>query len=314
MCPPKIKTVVVVSIKKRKESQIFGSQKHHATLCEMSWALGRRKNYSEDRRNQQTEQTSAIARQDIQILACHANKAWDDILHNNLIRRTTSDSPYTTSPSTDAGDIDAKLKREQNLSEERMDTALEEVKEREKQAEMELMERIRAAQLSNSQKVTIITARDVASNSCFASNITWSAYTSKDAFAGMNNQYFVLGFPSGNALSMTWDLDLVHAEAKVAGDEFYGMDYALISGPEAGLLGRTPWGGRQAEAMSPDPYLSGLILGQAITDMNSAGVIAGGRHFLLNEQETNRTAGLGGSTTIPYSSNADDKTVHELYL
>lgn len=113
---------------------------------------------------------------------------------------------------------------------------------------------------------------------------------------------------------MTWDLDMVHAEGKASGDEFYGMGYALISGPVAGPLGRTPWGGRQAEAMSPDPYLSGQILGQAVAGMNSAGVIAGARHYLLNEQETNRTTGLGGTTTIEYSSNLDDKTIHELYL
>ncbi|KAL1608428.1 hypothetical protein SLS60_003370 [Paraconiothyrium brasiliense] len=170
------------------------------------------------------------------------------------------------------------------------------------------------SQLTNSQKISVITAGDVTSNSSSAANVSWIAYTSKDAFAGMNNDYFVSGFSAGNALSMTWDLELVHAEAKASGDEFYGRGYALISGPEGGPLGRTPWGGRQAEAMSPDPYLSGLILGQAIAGMNSAGVIAGGRHFLLNEQETNRTAGLGGSTTTVYSSNADDKTIHELYL
>lgn len=44
--------------------------------------------------------------------------------------------------------------------------------------------------------------------------------------------------------------------------------------------------------MSPDPYLSGLISGEAIYSMSSAGVISRGRHFLLNEQETNRTSGF----------------------
>lgn len=42
--------------------------------------------------------------------------------------------------------------------------------------------------------------------------------------------------------------------------------------------------------------------------MNDAGVVTVGRHFLLNEQETNR------SSSTHYSSNADDKTIHELYL
>ena len=157
------------------------------------------------------------------------------------------------------------------------------------------------AQLSNSQKISVIGKGDITSNSSSASNASWTTYTSKDAFAGMNNDYFVSGFSMGNAMSMTWDLEMVHAEAKASGDEFYGRGYALISSLEGGPLGRTPWGGRQDEAISPDPYLTGLVLGQAIAGMNSAGVIAGGRHFLLNEQETNRTS--------PYTSNADDKTV-----
>jgi beta-glucosidase len=50
---------------------------------------------------------------------------------------------------------------------------------------------------------------------------------------------------------------------------------------------------------------------------NDAGVVAGVRHFLLYEQESNRTAGggggSGGSSTV-YSSNADDKTLHEVYM
>lgn len=169
-------------------------------------------------------------------------------------------------------------------------------------------------QLTNAQKIAIITTQDVSSNSSSSSNVSWTAYTTKDAFAGMNAQFFVSGFSETNALAMTWDPDLVYDEGRASGDEFYKMGYALISGPEAGPLGRTPWGGRQAEAMSPDPYLSGILLGKAISGMNSAGVISGGRHFLLNEQETNRTASLGTTTNTVYSSNADDKTIHELYL
>lgn len=49
-------------------------------------------------------------------------------------------------------------------------------------------------------------------------------------------------------------------------------------------------------------------MGKAVEGMNAAGVVTVGRHFLLNEQETNR------SSSTHYSSNADDKTIHELYL
>jgi beta-glucosidase len=76
----------------------------------------------------------------------------------------------------------------------------------------------------------------------------------------------------------------------------------------ASPLGRTPYGGRLPEGFAPDPYLSGVIMAKTITGMNSAGVVTVGRHFLMNEQETNR------SSNPHYSSNADDKTIHELYL
>jgi beta-glucosidase len=118
----------------------------------------------------------------------------------------------------------------------------------------------------------------------------------------------------GNALAMTWDRQHMYDEGKASGKEFYGMGYNLVNGPVAGPLGRTPWGGRQPEAFSPDPYLTGIAYQYSISGMNAAGVITGGRHFLLNEQETNRSSALSASATEVYSSVADDKTMHELYL
>lgn len=112
----------------------------------------------------------------------------------------------------------------------------------------------------------------------------------------------------GNALAMTWSRQHFEDEAKASGREFYLMGYNLINGPVASPLGRTPYGGRLPEGFSPDPYLSGAVMGKAVSGMNSAGVVTVGRHFLLNEQETNRSSGTH------YSSNADDKTIHELYL
>lgn len=86
------------------------------------------------------------------------------------------------------------------------------------------------------------------------------------------------------------------------------MGYSLVDGPVASPAGRVPQGGRNAEGFSFDAYLSGIAMGQAVSGMNSAGVITAGRHFLFNEQETNRMTGLR------YSSNVDEKTAQEVYL
>ncbi|KAH8648585.1 glycoside hydrolase superfamily [Xylariales sp. PMI_506] len=163
-----------------------------------------------------------------------------------------------------------------------------------------------AAGLSNEQKISIVNGGDL------DGNVTWNAYQLRDGEAGVNLQFHVSGFTMVHALTMTWNRDLYAAQFKAVGDEFYALGFQIVDGPLPGQLGRVPWGGRQPEGFSPDPYLTGIALGKAVTAMNSAGVITGARHLLLNEQETHRMA--SGPFIPNYSSNADDKTVQELYL
>ncbi|KAK7517203.1 putative beta-glucosidase D [Phyllosticta citriasiana] len=74
-------------------------------------------------------------------------------------------------------------------------------------------------------------------------------------------------------MAMTWNKDYFEAEAKALGREIHLVGYNPINCPEAGPLGRTPWGGCQSEAFSRDPYLSGVALAKTIDGMNSAGTI-----------------------------------------
>ncbi|KAL4802186.1 glycoside hydrolase superfamily [Aspergillus unguis] len=158
--------------------------------------------------------------------------------------------------------------------------------------------------LNNTEKITIITGGSI--------DGVWTALESNDGVSGVGSNYYVSGFVGANALAMTWDRDLTYNQFHAAGEEFYGMGYNLVYGPMCGPLGRTPWGGRQPEAFSADPYLAGMLMEEAVSGQNAAGVIATGRHFILNEQETNRSDMTGVSTA--HSANADDKTMHELYL
>ncbi|KAI9367037.1 glycoside hydrolase superfamily [Aspergillus egyptiacus] len=156
------------------------------------------------------------------------------------------------------------------------------------------------SRLNTTEKVSIMTGASV--------DGVWDALQSKDGMSGVNMAYYVSSFPLGNALAMTWNASRAYDQFLATGKEFYGLGYNLIAGPVPGPLGRTPWGGRAAEAFSPDPYLSGILMGEAVRGQNAAGVVSVGRHFILNEQETNR-----GMTGVAYSSNAGDKTMHELY-
>lgn len=81
------------------------------------------------------------------------------------------------------------------------------------------------AKLTTAQKVSIITGGDVN-----GTEFSWSALENKDGFAGINSQYYVSGFPMGNALAMTWDRQHAEDEAKASGHEFYFMGYNLING------------------------------------------------------------------------------------
>jgi beta-glucosidase len=112
---------------------------------------------------------------------------------------------------------------------------------------------------------------------------------------------------------MTWDKNLMYDQFKAVALEFYGKGFQVVNGPNSQPLGRTPWGGRLVEAFTPDSYVNEKTFGIGARAFADAGVMPGGKHFLLNEQETNLQAS-GSSSVAPYSSVADDKTLHETYL
>jgi len=74
----------------------------------------------------------------------------------------------------------------------------------------------------------------------------------------------------------------------------------------------------QQEGFSPDPYLTGAMIGPTVEGIQSAGVIATTKHYIANEQEHFRqvgeSIGYGFNITATLSSNIDDKTMHEIYL
>ncbi|KAI9374618.1 putative beta-glucosidase D [Aspergillus egyptiacus] len=195
------------------------------------------------------------------------------------------------------------------------------------------------AGLTTAQKLDLITG-----SSIDAANASFTALTFQDGDMGVQNDYYVSAFSLSSALAMTWDRDAIYAQAKAVAEEFYAKGVQVVAGPTSQPLGRTPWGGRGVEGFGPDPYLNGIATGLSARAYVDAGVIPGAKHFLLNEQETNRTGGMGGgggggggappggfagnrtgnppsrratesrSESAPYSSNADDKTTHEIYL
>lgn len=93
----------------------------------------------------------------------------------------------------------------------------------------------------------------------------------------------------------------------------------MICSPVSGPLGRSAYSGRNWEGFAADPYLTGVCMERTISGMQDAGVQACAKHFIGNEQETQRnpvwvTDALVDMESEAVSANIDDRTMHELYL
>ncbi|KAK1749345.1 putative beta-glucosidase A [Echria macrotheca] len=112
-------------------------------------------------------------------------------------------------------------------------------------------------------------------------------------------------FPAGINAAATWSRRLLRARGEAMGAEFHGKGIDVQLGPVAGPLGRVPQGGRNWEGFGPDPYLTGVSMAHTIQGIQSRGVLACAKHYILNEQEHYRNS---------ISVRLDDRTMHELYL
>ncbi|KAJ5672485.1 beta-glucosidase D [Penicillium longicatenatum] len=170
------------------------------------------------------------------------------------------------------------------------------------------------SKLNTTEKIKLITGNDAEATD--GSHFT--ALEFMDGDMGLQDYFYVSAFSLASAISMTWDKDAIYEQAKAVGTEFYNKGIQVIDGPTSQPLGRTVWGGRLVETMGSDPYLNGIATGLTAKGYKDVGIISGIKHFILNEQETNRTASMGQmgqeSSGAPYSSNVDSKTFHETYL
>lgn len=128
-------------------------------------------------------------------------------------------------------------------------------------------------------------------------------------------------YPAGVSTAATFDRGLMYSRGAKMGAEFRAKGAHVALAPVAGPLGRSAYAGRNWEGFSPDPYLTGVAMEETINGLQSNGLQACAKHWIGNEQETQRNptySGPGGFSgdlvQESISSNIDDRTMHELYM
>ncbi len=110
--------------------------------------------------------------------------------------------------------------------------------------------------------------------------------------------------PSPIAAAATWDRALAQEYGAIAGEESKAIGNGLLEAPTINIV-RVPQNGRTFEGYGEDPYLTGELSVANITGIQSAGIIANVKHYIANNQETDR---------FTINEDIDERTMREMYL
>lgn len=110
-------------------------------------------------------------------------------------------------------------------------------------------------------------------------------------------------FPAPIALAATWDTEAAALYGDLVGEEAFNTTHNVLLGP--GLdIARLPWGSRNFESLGEDPLLQSKLGVAYVNAVQSHPVMATAKHYLLNNQETDR---------FTVDSVASERAIMEIY-
>ncbi len=123
-------------------------------------------------------------------------------------------------------------------------------------------------------------------------------------FDPANREYNPTGYPCEGIIAASFNIEVAKAVGQAIGEDGLWTGASGLYGFGLGLH-RNPYHGRAGEYYSEDPVLTGIIGGYETLGAQSKGLYVYNKHFVLNDQEANRTG---------YNSWLREQTFRQIYL
>ena len=101
------------------------------------------------------------------------------------------------------------------------------------------------------------------------------------------SQFLIIWWTGAPIVAATYNVELAKQQGEMVGTEAHLNGTYGWAGPGVNLH-RSPFGGRNFEYYSADPFLSGRISGRVVAGASDMGVYCYYKHFAVNDQEKNR--------------------------